>query len=136
MSRMVEAIKYPIELSGSIVMSKASNATAKKSYEITSNFSNVGLYYQFWKRMSLLGGLQIIKNKLLYDYLETLENDENIKKLEVLQKMTQWSAGLEWKVSDGASVIGTIGKIIVDQVRKNGAINMDVHPVVKITISS
>ena len=34
--------------------------------------------------------------------------------MEVLQKMSQWSAGLEWKVSDGASVIGTIGKIKVD----------------------
>ncbi len=113
-SKMIGAIKYPLELSGSIVMSKASNATDKESFEITSNFTNLGLYYQFWKRMSLLGGLQIINNKALYD-VEELDGDDLVtKKMEVSQKMKQWSAGLEWKVSDGASVIGTIGKIIVD----------------------
>lgn len=113
-SRMIEAIEYPLELSGSMVMSKASNATEKESFEITSNFANLGLHYQFWKRMSLLGGFQLINNKALYD-IEELDGDElKIKKMEVSQKMKQWSAGLEWKVSDGASVIGTIGKIIVD----------------------
>lgn len=114
LSRMVEAIKYPLELSGSMVMSKASNGTAERSFEVNSNFTNLGLYYQFWKRMSVLGGFQLINNKLLYDYLEILESGTEVKKMEVLQKMSQWSAGLEWKVSDGASVIGTIGKIKVD----------------------
>jgi hypothetical protein len=51
--------------------------------------------------------------------------------MEVSQNMNQWSAGLEWKVSDGASVTGTIGKIKVDPDEENGLKNMDVHPVAK-----
>ncbi|HEX3020394.1 MAG TPA: hypothetical protein VHP36_08820 [Chitinispirillaceae bacterium] len=111
-SKMVQAIKYPMELSGSMVMSKASNGTEGNSFEITSAMTNLGLYYQFWKRMSLLGGLQIINNKASYD--DFVGDQAEIRKMEVVQKMSQMSAGLEWKVSDGASVVGTIGKIKVD----------------------
>lgn len=110
-SKMAEAIKYPMELSGSMVMSKATNNTPLAAWEITSNFVNLGLYYQFWKRASILGGLQIINNKAVTD---SVNEQMQISKKEVVQKMTQMSAGLEYKVSDGASVIGTIGKIIVD----------------------
>jgi hypothetical protein len=113
-SKMAEVIRYPLEISGSMVMSKASNSTLESSFEITSNFINAGLYYQFWKRMSLLGGLQIIKNKALFDDIVLQGDVAEIEKKEVLQKMMQWSAGLEWKVSDGSSVIGTFGKIKVD----------------------
>ncbi len=114
LSRMIDAIKYPLALYGSAVMSKATNGTENRSFEISSNFINLGLNYQFWKRMSLLGGLQIINNKALYDMEELNGDNLEIKKMEVSQNMNQWSAGLEWKVSDGASVTGTIGKIKVD----------------------
>lgn len=120
-SKMVEAIKYPMELSGSVVSSKASNSTPVYGGEITSNMINVGLNYQFWKRMSLLGGLQVIKNKAASDLLDVdpVTTIPTLTKFEVEQKMIQWSAGLEWKVSDGASVIGSFGKIIVDTDDKN-----------------
>lgn len=108
-SKMTDAIKYPLEISGSMTMSAAKNSTEDMPWEIKSNLVNIGLYYQFWKRTSLLGGIQLINNKASY-----LSFEDEIEEMEVLQKMTHWSAGLEWKVSDGASVVGTFGKLIVD----------------------
>lgn len=97
-----EAIKYPMQISGSFVASKASNDFEFNNWEITSNMTNLGVYYQFWKRMSLLGGFQVIDNKAKADTIEVAQNYKN------------WAVGLEWKVSDGASVIGSVGKVIAD----------------------
>lgn len=114
-SKMISAIKYPLELSASMVLSNAKNNTEDLSWEINSGVTNLALYYQFWKRMSILGGLQLINNKA--NYLEL--NGQDIEALEVAQKMKHWSAGLEWKVSDGASVVGTFGQVIVDTDEKD-----------------
>lgn len=113
LSKFASVIKYPFELSGSIVQSKASNAGINeiiddqdslkfKKSDITSNFLNAGIYYNFWKRAALLGGFQLITNNA--------ERGGN----EVEQTQKHWTLGLEWKINDGADVVGSFGQIIAE----------------------
>lgn len=102
LSKMISVFKYPFEFSGSYVLSSASNDANPVKNEITSGFTNLGLRYQFWKKTSLVGGFQLINNKATHDTVE------------IAQDMSHWVAGLEWKVSDGASLEATVGQIIID----------------------
>jgi hypothetical protein len=106
LSKMISAIKYPVELSGSYVLSSANRPaldTIVDEMDITSGFLNVGLKYQFFKRASLLGGYQSIANKT------------TMGRTEVNVDMGNWAVGIEWKVSDGANVVLTYGQMKADK---------------------
>jgi hypothetical protein len=72
--------------------------------DVTSNnsFMNIGLYYNFWQRFSLLAGYQRIVNERTVDA-------EPATGLTITQ--THWAAGLEYKVAAKSKVIGRFGKI-------------------------
>jgi len=105
-SKFLAPIKYPLEISGSFVGSGAKTPEdgSIKNTEIKSNFINLGLYYKFWKRTAVMFGYQNITN-----------NYTNIIRYGVTapEKVTlaNWSIGAEWSISDGASVVGSIGKM-------------------------
>ena len=94
---------YPLILSGGYKFSNASNdgvaSYPGSPWETAVHFINTGLYWTFWKRASLLGGLQYLKT--LYDGLYS--NDI----FDVAQ--LHWAAGLEYKVSDGGTLTGSFG---------------------------
>jgi hypothetical protein len=97
--------EYPINLSGSVVQSKAANdgIAGDPNYpaaSITSNFLAASLYYKFWKRAAFLGGLENIAN----DFTTT----------DVFsQKQLIAAIGLEYQVAEGSSVTATYGQIDV-----------------------
>ncbi|NLG16371.1 MAG: hypothetical protein GX556_03440 [Fibrobacter sp.] len=101
-SKFIEVFKYPLELSGSIVSSSAKNKQVGNDYTITSNFKNLGLYWQFWKRGALIGGLQLISNEAEFLGIASKQN------------LAHWTGGVEWKVSDGAAIVTTVGQILAD----------------------
>ncbi|MCX7727218.1 MAG: hypothetical protein N2053_10275, partial [Chitinispirillaceae bacterium] len=70
---------------------------------VTNNsFINAGLYYNFWKRFSLLGGYQqIVNNNKIGGISETITQ-------------IHMAAGLEYKITDGRKVIAKIGQIGAD----------------------
>jgi hypothetical protein len=105
---LTDFLPYPLEISGSAVLSSAVNdgvagsAALAPKWEITSSFINAGLYWKFFKRAAIVGGVQLINNSVTYNIAT---ND---------QKQTHWAAGLEWKVSQGADVVASYGQILVD----------------------
>lgn len=103
-SKFIPVIKYPFELSGSLVASseKIPEFNSIPESKIQSNFLNLGLYYKFFKRAALLGGIQVIEN--------TVTGDSTDLKI----TMSNWAAGLEWRVSDGADVVATYGQMAVN----------------------
>jgi hypothetical protein len=97
--------KYPINISSSLVNSKASNDgisgdVAYPAASITSAFYSENLYFKFWKRMALLAGMEYINNQF-----ETTSIDTKNQLLTAI--------GLEYKLSDGSYVTGTVGQIDV-----------------------
>jgi hypothetical protein len=99
-------LRNPLELSGSVVISSAVNdgfadtvAITPPKWEITSSFVNAGLYWKFFKRAALTGGLQLINV------------DAKIDTAKCVQDQMHWAAGLEWKVSQGADVVVSYGQI-------------------------
>jgi hypothetical protein len=106
-AKIADIFPYPFELSGSFVLSAAQNegladtALATPTWEITSDFLNAGLYYKFWKRAALLGGVQIVSNGAT---IGTVTND---------QKQMHWSSGFEWSIASGIEAVATYGQIRV-----------------------
>jgi hypothetical protein len=100
---------YPLIISGSYTMSSAANdgvnGYAQSPWGIDVGFVNAGLCWTFLKRTSLLGGLQYLKTSGdgLYDNVK-----HNVMQL-------HWSAGLEYKVSAGGTLTGSVGNISVTQ---------------------
>lgn len=79
------------------------NGSPVYSNMATNNtFMNLGLYYNFWKRFSLLGGYQQIINKNEIVGYTTTITQVNI------------AGGLEYKITDGRKVIAKIGQVGVD----------------------
>jgi len=105
-SKFIEAIKYPLEISGSISTSGASGDSINgvHSYDITSNLINAGLYAKFYKNAAVIAGLQMISNEATQTAVAATSSLSQI----------QWALGLEWKVNSAADVVGTIGKAILD----------------------
>jgi hypothetical protein len=99
--------KYPLLLSGGYTMSTATNdgvtGYAASPWDISVGFANAGLYWTVLKRTSLLGGFQ---------YLKTTGDGvhDNVK-----HSVTQihYSLGLEFKVSAGGTITGSVGNITV-----------------------
>jgi hypothetical protein len=97
--------KYPINLSSSLVSSKASNDGLSGDVDypaasITSTFYAENIYFKFWKRAAFLAGMEIVNNQ--YEMLHV--NTQN-------QLLT--AIGLEYKLSEGSYITGTIGQIDV-----------------------
>jgi hypothetical protein len=96
---------YPLELSGSMMLSSAKNdglpdsSAFTPNWEITSSFLNAGLYWKFFKRAALTGGLQLIAL------------DATTDTASCTQAQSHWALGLEWKVSPGADVVASYGRI-------------------------
>lgn len=65
--------------------------------DVASSFVNLGFYYNFWQRFSLLGGFQ------------SIVSEHAIEKFSIAQN--QWSAGVEYKVSDGGKITGRFGRV-------------------------
>ena len=101
--------KYPINISSSLVNSKASNdgisgELAYPAASIASAFYSENLYFKFWKRMAFLAGMEYINNQFEKTFATTLTDTRN-------QMLT--AIGLEYKLSDGSYVTGTVGQIDV-----------------------
>ncbi len=94
---------YPFVISGSAKYSKIKNQDSSKlpNYLNEVTFINSGLYWQFWKKTALIGGVQAITS--------VHQNDEDLVKTTV--KEFQWAGGLEYKVTDGGTLTGTIGQV-------------------------
>jgi hypothetical protein len=101
LSNLVKALELPCNVSLSYVRSSSLNEGSMTKSNYVSTFLNAGLYWKFFKRAALLGGFQSI------DGINTISDT-----LIMGAKANHWSAGLEWGVSDGASVVGTVGQII------------------------
>lgn len=125
-SKMIPAIKYPFELSGSYMLSTLNipEVDSVSENSIKSGFINLGLYYRFYKRAALLGGYQIINNT--YSELKVGEQ-KGVEEAEI--KLGNWAFGLEWKVSDGASVVATYGRMSRDnpEIEIETQVNGEVH---------
>ncbi len=93
-------LRYPVVLSVSQVRSRV--IATGSGFAITSDFTNAALTFQFWKKTSLLGGFQFIDN-----YFQNGAGS-------VRQRQKHWSAGLSWRLAEGAEVVGEIGRIIVE----------------------
>ena len=81
-------------------------------YKSSNNMLNLGFYYNFYKRFSLLAGYQTIKNKS-----ETgASNIAGIVVPAIQETVTQkhWAVGLEYKVTPTSMLTGRIGKIGAD----------------------
>lgn len=97
--------RYPINISSSVVNSKASNDGISKdpmypAASITSAFYSENLYFKFWKRMAFLAGMEYVNNQFETIHINT-------------QNQTLTAIGLEYKLSDGSYVTGTLGQIDV-----------------------
>lgn len=99
-SNLIKPMKLPCNVSLSFVKSTALNEGDLSKFDFTSTFINAGFYWKFYKRAAVLGGFQSITDQ------------ETIGDTIVALKANHVSFGLEWSVSDGASVVGTLGKII------------------------
>lgn len=101
-------LSLPLTLSGSFIRSGAENAGANDTaaafapIEVTSDFTNIGAQYSFWKRFALLAGYQTIETT-------TLRSRDTRK---VVQ--THWAGGLDYKVAAGAHLLFSVGKIDID----------------------
>lgn len=100
LSNLIKVFKLPFNMSFSLVKSSALNDGSISKLDYTTTFINAGLYWKFFKRAALLGGFQSING--INTVGDTLTGG----------KADHWSAGLEWSVSDGASVVGSVGQII------------------------
>jgi hypothetical protein len=104
---MPGVLPYPLELSGSMVLSSATNdgladtSLKKPNWEITESFLNVGLYWKFFKRAALIGGVQMLSSDITRGTASSKP------------AQTHWAGGLEWKVSQGAEVVASYGQIAV-----------------------
>ena len=116
----IAALDKPIRLSGGFKTSKAANegkgigSEAVTKSEINVNWLNTGLYWNFWKRASLLFGFQriVMTDDAFYtnDIYTYIQN--------------QWAAGLEYKIMGGGSVTGTIGQISGSRECDNPAVDV------------
>jgi hypothetical protein len=111
--------RYPIRLSSSVVVSKASNDglddgmaddTLYPAASITSTFYSENLYFKFWKRLAVLGGMEMVINQFATADTKT-------------QNQLLTAIGLEFKVAEGSYVTGTIGQIDVTNKSDNPADN-------------
>lgn len=71
----------------------------------SSGFMNLGLYYNFWKRFSVLGGFQQIVSTS--DITSGTAYERTVTQL-------HWAAGLEYKVNDNQKVVGRFGQLGAD----------------------
>jgi hypothetical protein len=100
LSNIIKAMSMPCNASISFVKSTALNEGSLSELDYASTFVNTALYWKFYKRAALLGGFQSINGvRTVGDSLTGA-------------KANHWSAGLEWSVSDGSSVIGSVGQIL------------------------
>lgn len=99
LSKWLKRLPYPLRLSGSFTRSSAKNTSR---FVVTSDFTNAGIFWKFWKQTALLGGLQVIDNTF------------TINDARLYQKQIHWSTGIAWSVTQGADVTGSIGRIIVN----------------------
>jgi len=72
-----------------------------------NSFMNLGLYYNFWQRFSLLFGYQQIVNDLNSKVLIGTD----IIAVDGKVTQSQWAAGLEYKVSNTSKVIARFGNV-------------------------
>jgi hypothetical protein len=116
----------PLNLSGSFQRSTLSSprkdmlrgavtVTISPKMDVTSNVIMAGLTYNFWKNASLLAGLQMINTTT--DYAGLFADAAGTTMVEktgsVDRNQTAWTAGLEYRISKGAYLLGSFGKIAV-----------------------
>lgn len=106
--------KLPFYVSSSFVRSTADNDgvaadTSNPKTDITSDFYCENLYFKFWKRAALLGGMEII-------------NTENATLYSVKQAQLMYEVGLEYKVTEGSYLIGSLGQMQVNYSNNHPAV--------------
>jgi hypothetical protein len=97
--------QYPFYISGSVVKSTSDNDgisgdSLHPSLSITSTMYCGDLYFKFWKRAAIIGGVEQIDNDFASKY------DNKTAQL-------YYAGGLEYKVSEGSYIDGKIGQIKV-----------------------
>jgi hypothetical protein len=100
-SNIIKALELPCNVSLSYVNSTALNAGDSSKLDYASTFVNAGVYWKVLKRGAIMFGFQ------------SLNDVETVGDTIAAVKANHVSLGLEWSVSDGASVVGTLGKIIM-----------------------
>jgi hypothetical protein len=109
---------YPINLSSSVVMSKAANDGIAGDTNFPTGSVNVSLfaenlYFKFWKRLAFLAGMEYINNQT-----QTLGPDLTLTSNQLFVEL-----GLEYKVAEGSYVTGTVGQIDVKRTGNATKIN-------------
>jgi hypothetical protein len=84
---------------GKVVTIDGAGNPVSSSIKSNNGFLNLGLYYNFWRRFSLLAGFQQIVNKM------------DVSGVENTTTQHHWALGLEYKVAENMKVIGRYGQI-------------------------
>ncbi|MBN1306398.1 MAG: hypothetical protein JXA18_00675 [Chitinispirillaceae bacterium] len=93
------SVGYSLESAGNDQVSSLQTPGSFEAVESNNSLINIGVYYNFWKRFSLLAGhQQIINETTIGSVTET-----------ILQG--HCGAGLEYKVNDGAVLTGRVGRV-------------------------
>jgi hypothetical protein len=101
-------LSRPLTFAGSFMRSTADNGgiaadSLHPALKVTSDFVNVGAQWNFWQRFSVLGGWQQITTTL----------DRAGKETKRVQ--THVAGGVDYKVAAGVHLLGSLGKISVDE---------------------
>ncbi len=102
--------KFPIHISGSFVASSAKRDPVEGvigSERVSSTFLNLGGYFRFLKRWALLAGFQAIQT----DYTNVKLSVAQAPLAESSISQQQIGGGLEYRISNGAYLMGKVQKI-------------------------
>ena len=113
---------YPFILSGSFKQTSVNNYLGIPKQTNDIMFINGGAYWKFWKRAAIMGGYQLVGSEAKVTvgggYYEAGSGyhklDEETKAYKITTNQSQWAAGFEYTVAEGAVLNATIGQITVD----------------------
>lgn len=107
LSALITALPHPLVLSGGYRLSRAIN-DGNIDYDVTASttevgFLNAGLAWTFWKRATLLAGYQRID----------MSADGTVDDIVTRQVQTHWAVGARYRVGEGGTLTGALGKVAV-----------------------
>lgn len=105
-----DAWTLPIELTGSYEMNTAKSGSV---LDYKANILNLGAYVGVWKRISLMGGYQMIntEDKIL---TRTSAVADVLKSGKYTSKQTNVGAGIEYKITEGSYATFTWNRVDVE----------------------
>lgn len=106
-----DAWTLPIELTASYEMNTAKSGSI---LDYKANILNIGAYVGIWKRISLMGGYQLINTEDAIETRTSAVADSVWKTGKYTSKQSNIGAGLEYKITDGSYATFTWNRIDVE----------------------